>query len=304
MEKLPTNPACANAAPEAAREAIKLMVSLEESHKFIAALKTVSSYDFTDYSEKSFLRRLDKILGDHRMTMPELITRTCRDTAFMEQIVKEITVNTTELFRDPELWSTLKYRILPKYEQSRSIFIWHAGCSSGQEIYSMLILLNEMGMLDKAKVFATDINTDMLEKAKRGEYRYRFNLNYLDNFDKVLKSNPYNYEEKHEVPYEKYFDIDKARDTIVMKPFLRNKAVFRKHNLVLDKNVFYSKFDIIFCRNVIIYFNTRLQNNVIDMFASNLYRDGYLILGAHESILGASANSFERSKGIYKKKPY
>ena len=86
-----------------------------------------------------------------------------------------------------------------------------------------------------------------------------------------------------------------------MKPFLRNKAIYRKHDLVNDKKYFYSKFDIIFCRNVIIYFNNKLQNRVIEMFSNNLYRDGYLILGAHESILGSMANNFERTKGIYKK---
>ena len=170
--------------------------------------------------------------------------------------------------------------------KNKSIFIWHAGCSSGQEVYSMLILLNELNMFEKAKVFATDLNTNMLESAKRGVYRYRFNLNYFDNFDKVIKENPYNYEDIKEVDYNKYFEIDKAKDTITMSKFLRDKTIFRKHDLVNDKNIFYSKFDIIFCRNVIIYFNNQLQNRVIEMFSNNLYRDGYLVLGAHESIFG------------------
>ena len=238
------------------------------------------------------------------MSIDELIHKISKDSNFLEHVVQGITVNTTELFRDPELWTTLKYRILPNFKQNKSIFIWHAGCSSGQEIYSMLILLNELDLLEKAKVFATDLNTEMLEKAKKGEYRYRFNLNYLDNFDKVIKENPYNYEDIRDVPYEKYFDIDKNKDIITMKPFLRDKAVYRKHDLVNDKNIFYSKFDIIFCRNVIIYFNNKLQNQVVEMFSGNLYRDGYLILGAHESILGSVANSFERTKGIYKKKSF
>lgn len=280
------------------------MITEEEVNKFLDAIKAVSTYDFSDYSERSFRRRIDKILSDTRMSMPELITKIGRDKDFLERIVKDITVNTTELFRDPDLWITLKYRILPKFRKNKSIFIWHAGCSSGQEIYSMLILLSELDLLDKAKVFATDINTDMLEKAKEGEYRYRFNLQYLDNFDKVIKENPYNYEDVKDVAYEKYFDIDKTQDIIKMKKFLRDKTVFRKHDLVNDKNIFYSKFDIIFCRNVIIYFNNNLQNKVLELFSNNLYRDGYLILGAHESILGPVSNSFERTKGVYKKKAY
>ncbi len=159
-------------------------------------------------------------------------------------------------------------------------------------------------MFEQAKVFATDINSDILEAAKSGKYKYRFNLGYLDNFDKVIRENIYNYEEKVEVPYEKYFDIDKLKDTITMKQFLREKVVFRKHDLVKDGNIFYSKFDLILCRNVIIYFNNKLQNKVIELFSNNLYRDGYLILGAHESILGPVANNFDRTKGFYRKKQF
>src|SRR6056297_430964 len=280
------------------------MVSLEEVNRFIDTIKGVSTYDFSDYSERSFRRRIDKVLNDNRMNMDEVINKVAKDKEFLERLIKDITVNTTELFRDPELWITLKYRILPKFRKNKSIFIWHAGCSSGQEIYSMLILLAELDLFEKAKVFATDINTDMLERAKEGEYRYRFNLQYLDNFDKVIKENPYNYEDVKDVPYERYFDIDKTQDAIRMKKFLRDKTVFRKHDLVNDKNIFYSKFDIIFCRNVIIYFNNNLQNKVLELFSNNLYRDGYMILGAHESILGPVSNNFERTKGVYKKKAY
>ena len=143
------------------------MVSIEESNRFISAIKNVSTYDFTDYSEMSFRRRIDKILIDNRMSIDELILKVSKDSNFLEKVIQGITVNTTELFRDPELWTTLKYRVLPDFKQNKSIFIWHAGCSSGQEIYSMLILLNELDMFDRAKVFATDLNTEMLEKAKR-----------------------------------------------------------------------------------------------------------------------------------------
>ena len=86
----------------------------------------------------------------------------------------------------------------------------------------MMIVLNEIGLLDKTKIYATDINTDVIEQAQKGEYKYRFNIGYLDNFDKVIKENPYNYEEYYDVPYEKYFSINKATDTIQMHDFLRN----------------------------------------------------------------------------------
>ena len=280
------------------------MVTDEDVQRFIAAIKMSSTYDFTDYSDRSFKRRIEKLLVDNHMDINQLTLKSTKDKDFLEKTVRDITVNTTELFRDPEMWITLKYQILPKLKKNKSIFIWHAGCSSGQEIYSMLILLHELGMFEQAKVFASDINSEMLETAKNGQYKYRFNLGYLDNFDKVIKENPYNYEQTIQVDYEKYFDIDKVKDTITMKQFLREKAVFRKHDLVRDGNIFYSKFDIIFCRNVIIYFNNKLQNKVIELFSNSLYRDGYLILGAHESILGTVANNFDRTKGFYKKKQF
>ncbi len=280
------------------------MVTNEDVQRFITAIKMASTYDFNDYSDRSFKRRVEKLLVDNHMDINQLSLKVAKDKDFLEKVVKDITVNTTELFRDPEMWTTLRYQILPKLKKNKSIFIWHAGCSSGQEIYSMLILLNELGMFEQAKVFASDINSDMLEVAKKGTYKYRFNLGYLDNFDKVIKENPLNYEDVKDVEYEKYFDIDKVKDTITMKQFLREKAVFRKHDLVKDGNIFYSKFDIIFCRNVIIYFNNKLQNSVIELFSNSLYRDGYLILGAHESILGPVANNFERTKGFYRKKQF
>jgi len=280
------------------------MVTNEDVLRFITAIKMSSTYNFSDYSERSFKRRIEKLLIDNHMDINQLSLKVAKDKDFLEKVVRDITVNTTELFRDPEMWTTLKYQVLPKLKKNKSIFIWHAGCSSGQEIYSMLILLNELGMFEQAKVFATDINSDMLEAAKQGKYKYRFNLGYLDNFDKVLKENPYNYEEKVEVPYDKYFDIDKVKDTITMKKFLREKAVYRKHDLVKDGNIFYSKFDLILCRNVIIYFNNKLQNKVIELYSNSLYRDGFLILGSHESILGPVANNFDRTKGFYRKKQF
>ena len=117
------------------------MLSNEDVSKFIKIIKLVSTYNFADYSEKSFKRRIEKLLIDNKIDISTLTSKIQKDKEFLEKIIRDITVNTTELFRDPELWITLKYRILPKLKNNKSIFIWHAGCSSGQEIYSMLILL-------------------------------------------------------------------------------------------------------------------------------------------------------------------
>jgi chemotaxis protein methyltransferase CheR len=106
-------------------------------------------------------------------------------------------------------------------------------------------ILNEMDMLEKTKVYATDLNTDVIEQAQKGEYKYRFNIGYLYNFDKVVKENPYNYEEYYDIPYEKYFTIDKANDCIKMNDFLREKPIYKKHDLVKEGNTLYVKFDLI-----------------------------------------------------------
>lgn len=276
-----------------------MMVSDQDYQLFLYALKTSSRYDFSQYSEKSLKRRILKVLTDHSMNITMLVSKIKSDPMFVEEIVKEITVNTTELFRDPQVWQAIRFNILPRFKNNSVINIWHAGCSTGQEVYSMLILLNELEMLDKARVYATDINTDVMETARLGEYKYRFNLAYLDNFDKVIKENPYNYEEYNDVPYSKYLELDKANDTIRLNSFLREKPVFKKHDLVTENNTLYVKFDLILCRNVIIYFNYNLQCKVFDLFHQSLYDSGCLIMGMHETILGSPAAKFQKKGQAY-----
>jgi chemotaxis protein methyltransferase CheR len=276
-----------------------MIVTDQDYQLFIYALKNSSKYDFSQYSEKSLKRRILKVLTDHQLTINSLVSKIKNEPEFVEKIVKEVTVNTTELFRDPQVWQSIRFNILPRFRNNSVINIWHAGCSTGQEVYSMLILLKELDLLDRAKIYATDINNDVMEIAKQGEYRYRFNLSYLDNFDKVIKENPYNYEEYIDVPYDRYFDLDKGSDTIRMKPFLREKPVFKKHDLVTETNTLYVKFDLILCRNVIIYFNYNLQCRVFELFHQNLYENGCLILGLHESILGTPATRYQKKGHAY-----
>ncbi|OFX21184.1 MAG: hypothetical protein A2041_04790 [Bacteroidetes bacterium GWA2_31_9b] len=279
-----------------------MILTDQEVTYFVTTIKNSSPYDFSEYSEKSLKRRLQKILLDNNMDLIALINKLKTNKEFLEQTVKDITVNTTELFRDPLIWQTLKYRILPKFSENKTINIWHAGCSTGQEVYSMMILLNELDLLDKAKIFASDINTDALEAAKKGLYKYRFNIGYLDNFDKVIKENPFNYDEYNDVPYNKYFKIDKVSDSIIMNDFLKKKPIFRQHDLVKGENLYFAKFDLILCRNVIIYFKYSLQNKVFKLFQDHLYTNGYLVLGMHETMLGDIASRFDKKGQAYRKK--
>lgn len=277
-------------------------VSEVDIQQLIETLKTVSNYDFSDYSIKSFTRRVEKLTVDHRMDVKQITQRLKTDKDFREQAVKEITVNTTELFRDPKIWHNLRFRVLPKLKDRYSINVWHAGSSTGQEVYSMMILLHEMDMLHKANIYATDINSDVIAKAKEGKYIYRFNLDYLNNFNKVIRQNPFNFDEYKDVPYEKYFEINKIKDYIKMNKFLRDKPVYAKHNLVNEENPFDVKFDIIFCRNVLIYFNYELQNKLFELFYQNLVPKGVLVLGVHESIMGIKASKYAKRGLVYVRK--
>ena len=267
---------------------------------FADRIKNISDYDFSGYSDKSLKRRLAKLLFDNDLDFEIFLEKMEQDKSFLEKVVKKITVNTTELFRDPAVWNSIRHEILPLFRNYLPLNIWHAGCSTGQEVYSMLILLNELNLFETSNMYATDINSDVLEIARTGIYKYMFNLNYLDNFDTVIRQNDSG--QYIDVEYSKYFTIDKKRDVIKMNPFLMDKPVYKKMDLVRDTNPFPAKFELIVCRNVIIYFNYELQNRVIKLFYDNLSAGGCLILGVHETILGPFSIYFEKKyQGYFKK---
>ncbi len=271
-------------------------------HEFIDILRSRSTYELSGYSEKSLRRRILKLLADHQLAFDDLITKIKRDADFLEKMVRDITVNTTELFRDPGIWKSIRKDIMPRYSNQANINIWHAGCSTGQEVFSMMILLSEMGLFERSRIFATDINPDVLDKAAEGSLRYKFHLNYLKNFDQVIKQDPANDGKYRDVPYSRYFTIDHIRDLIIMHPFLLEKPCYKKHDLVREGNPFPYKYDLIVCRNVIIYFKQETQDRIFRMFLENMHEGGCLILGVHESILGTCAPFFDKKDQMYFKK--
>ena len=264
---------------------------------FLGAIKKKSDYDFTNYSMKSLKRRVLKIMSDNKLSISELTHSIRTNPVFLEKIVKNITVNTTELFRDPKIWLSIKNEILPPILHNNIIRIWHPGCSTGQEVYSMMIILNELGVLAKSEIYASDINADVLDIAKTGIFKYRYNQHYIENFDAVVDRNIDN-----STSHDKYFTLDKENNTLKMCPFLIQKPIFKKIDLVKDGNLFKVKFDLIVCRNVIIYFNYELQNKIFDMFYQNLDNKGCMILGLHESVIGPYATFFEKKNHVYYKR--
>lgn len=277
------------------------MLTEKQLDVILYKLSNSSNYSLDDYARKSITRRMERFMVNHKVT-PEKIVYDLSNQDFADTFVEELTVNTTELFRDPKIWQFLRYNTLLNLSSRKNINIWVAGCSTGQEVYSIMILLEELGLLSKSHIIATDINQTVLEKAKLGKYRYRNNHDYLSNFDSVIKKNPHNYSELKDVPYDKYFNIDKKKDEIIMHNYLRNKPIFMKHDLVKGNNIDYTRFDLILCRNVLIYFNQNLQNHVLKAFHSNMLPKSYLVLGIHESILGPSSQLFDKKGNTYTNK--
>jgi len=142
----------------------------KDIQNFQLAVRDHSDFDFSDYSHTSLQRRLNRILLELEMDMDQLIKRMKNDPWFLERIMKKITVHTTELFRDPPVWKLIKDQLLPSFSQQDTIRIWHPGCSTGQEVYSMMIILDGLGLLEKSEIYGSDLHEDVLETARQGRY--------------------------------------------------------------------------------------------------------------------------------------
>jgi chemotaxis protein methyltransferase CheR len=181
-----------------------------------------------------------------------------------------ITVNVTEMFRDPAFYKSLREQVIPKLAAYPNIKIWHAGCSTGEEVFSMAILLQEAGLLSRTKIYATDLNPTNLERAAAGilplDNMKDFTQNYIQSGGLADFSNYYT-----------------ARyDNVLIKKELRRHIAFFQHNLVTDK--VFNEFQLICCRNVFIYFNRELQNSVLQLFFDSLSSRGYLAMGLKETM--------------------
>jgi chemotaxis protein methyltransferase CheR len=264
----------------------------EKVQYFVTETKRISEYDFTGYSLKSFTRRLEKILTDNYLDIEALVKKMEKNSKFLENVVKEITVNTTEPFRTPSIWQNLIPHMRERLSGLDNINIWHAGCSTGQEVYSMLMVLYELGLFHKARVYGSDLNEDVLEVARSGKYRLHEFDDYWDNFKESMSAFPnFNYED--------YLEVNRRRGIVKIKSFLVEKPVFVKHNLIKDGNFFGTKFDLIMCRNVLIYFDHELQDKIFIFFHESLNPDGILVIGKHESILSPIQRKFDRVESIY-----
>jgi len=249
-----------------------------ETNLFLEALFLRHGYDFRNYSQASIRRRVRKLMDTcGAASVGDMIPRILRDEAFLPLVVETLSVNVSEMFRDPEFFAVLRREVIPYLKTFPFIKIWHAGCGSGEEVYSLAILLREEGFYDRTTIFATDLNPVVLEQAKSGIYP-------LD----AVKGYTANYQQAHgKTAFSDYY---LARyDSAIMDSSLRENVTFAPHNLATD-GVF-GEMHLILCRNVLIYFDRALQNRVLRLFDESLVHGGILALGSKESLKGSEESA-------------
>lgn len=258
----------------------------------LEAIYRLSGYDFREYMRSSIQRRLiHRMQMDKLATITQVLDRLLRDRHYLQLLLNDFSINVTEMFRDPSFFYALRQKVLPILGEQPEIRIWHAGCSTGEEVYSMAILLAEEGLADKTIIYATDMNEDVLQKAEKGVFPLRRMQSYTKNY--MLAGGLRAFSE--------YYKTDDH--VAYMREFLRKNIVFAQHNLVNDSS--FNEFDLIICRNVLIYFDKNLQNRVFQLFTESLRPAGFLGLGNKETLTYAAIadqfQDFDHVNLIYQK---
>lgn len=244
----------------------------EELKQFLESIRFVYGYDFTEYSEASVKRRIQAFMDSQKISsVKNLGKMILKDESAFEQFIQEITVNVTEMFRDPLFYNSLRKNVIGRLATYPFIKIWIAGCSTGEEVYSIAILLREEGLLDRSVIYATDINQQALQKAKEGITPIHHMKAYTGNY--IRAGGKFAFSDYYKARY----------NSVLWDKSLRQNIVFSVHNLAMDKS--FNEFQLILCRNVLIYFNQSLQNKVIALFHESLCTFGFLALGNKESLL-------------------
>ena len=238
-------------------------------------------YDFRNYAKASLRRRLRYRLSQSNLkTISEMQHKLLNDKEFFDTLLLDLTINVTEMFRDPSFFKALREIVISELKKQPFIKVWHAGCSSGEEIYSTAILLKENGMYESSLIYATDTNEMVLDKAKSGIFPIEKMKDFTVNYRKAggIAS---------------FADYYTARyDNAIMDNSLKKNIVFSNHNLVTDSA--FGEMDLIMCRNVLIYFNKDLQDRVFRLFMDSLRPGGFLCLGSKETVRFSSlSGNFE-----------
>lgn len=245
--------------------------SYEEIYIFLKDLNDTYGYDYTEYQIDSIMRRINIAMIRERIYDFNIFReQVLNNEKIFHDLFLDLSINTTEFFRDHEVFNTIKNKILPYLNSYNHIKIWCAGCSIGKEVYSLAIILKEAGMLSKTQIYATDINPYAIEEAKNGLYSITTLDKDIDNYRNA----------QGEKSFIQYFDINKSY--IKVKEELKKNILFFQHSLLSNGTL--NEFNLILCRNVFIYFNDSLQEKVLKNFYNSLDNNGFLVLGKSEGI--------------------
>ena len=228
-------------------------------------------FDFRSYAYASIRRRLWKrIEAEAFATVSELQAAILHQPQMMEKLLLDLSINVTAMFRDPTFYQAFRDRVVPLLRTYPYIRIWHAGCATGEEVYSMAILLQEEGLYDRSRIYATDINEVVLQKAKEGIFPLDRMQEYTENY--IAAGGKRAFSDYYTAKY----------GGALFNPSLTKNVVFSLHNLVTDRS--FAEFNVILCRNVLIYFDKSLQSRVHGLFYDSLATFGILVLGSKESL--------------------
>src|SRR6476661_4058441 len=249
-------------------------------------------FDFRSYAYASIRRRLWKrIEAEGLSTISALQDRVLHDSDLMERLLLDLSINVTAMFRDPGFYRVFREKVVPTLRTYPFIRIWHAGCATGEEVYSMAILLEEEGLYERSRIYATDINEVVLQKAKSGIFPLDRMQEYTENY--IRAGGTRSFSEYYVAKY----------DGALFSPALQRNVVFSQHNLVTDRS--FAEFNVVLCRNVLIYFDRALQTRVHGLFHESLVHLGILCLGAKETLrLSKYESSYEElssAEKIYRK---
>ncbi|QIR36733.1 protein-glutamate O-methyltransferase CheR [Tolypothrix sp. PCC 7910] len=250
--------------PKVKLEDIEIQLLLEGIYRYWG-------YDFRNYAFSSLKRRVQNFIKIEGYTsVSELQARVLHDSNCLERFLLSLTVNVTSMFRDPSFYLALRKEVIPLLRTYPFIRIWHAGCSTGEEVYSMAILLQEENLYQRCRIYATDFNEKVLQKARTGIFSLKLMQDYTQLYLKAGGKESFS----------EYYTA--AYDSAIFRASLRENIVFAQHNLATDSS--FNEFHIIICRNVLIYFNQTLQKRVHELFYNSLCSFGILGLGRQESI--------------------
>jgi chemotaxis protein methyltransferase CheR len=261
----------ATSTPQADRSSIEEV----EVDLLLEAVYRIRGFDFRDYAQGSLRRRIQNRLRAEKVdTITGLLDKILHDASCMDRLVVGLSVHVSAMFRDPAFFRALREQVFPLLRTWPYSRIWLAGCSMGEEVYSVAIMLAEEGLIGRCRIYATDINETILEKAREGIYPLELMQRCTQNYIEAGGTRSFS----------EYYTA--AYGNAIFRPALREQIVFAQHNLVTDGP--FNEFNLILCRNVLIYFNRRLQDRVHHLLHDSLANFGVLGLGARETLLMTS----------------